>query len=866
MADVKITTEIEGLELISRQLRDLNNEFRSFATTVQESSRKSAAATKEIQEDLRGAVTSGTAIGQLISQATIGLKNYFVSAVQETVAYGRQVKDIAESIGLTLQKTSQLAVASELSGGGIGRLIPMMTQFNQQLLAAREGSEQARRGWERLKLDPKIFDSPQEALDAVLKKLADMPAGAQRAQAATELFGRRMGNQMIQLAQDMERAREVMNAFGLDMSGTAPALEEFGKRMTEIQLAFKGARVAIAESFLPILTDLSADLIRSGKDGETMSDGIMVAVEALKLMGQAIVAVIGGIALLGRAIGGMYAQIEQLEQVRQNFWKNLLSPGGGTKGLNELLGGDPKVMADQAKEFYTSLAEDAKKYLKVIEQIGQVAPKVAPAKKTFGNLAEFQSQSDENKPALAGDFASNINRGAKSDPLSALKSLRDNLQREYTGMFKDLTDNPKVEQVTLQLTQMFEKMKVPPALKGQVEQLKKEILTLAEAEDTHKKKLEEEKEAMDRLTQSVLANIAASEQEVAMNEARRISRESFLNALKREADAYAGTSEGSRKAHAAEAYQRQQAEMMARFRVETEDFTRMTEEDLANLTKVQKKYADDYKKTFKSIEEGTDDSLRDVVNAVKGFSNEVLDTMTDMVMGVEGAGDDLWKTLQRMFAKTALDILIVQPMQEAMIKVIKIVREAIKELSGEGGDSSFGGILKAILGALMKAVGGSGGGASQSLGGLGGVFENTAAFEAFDLSAGTFAADAGALAGSSMVADAAGALVFALHEGGVAGESGTPRVVPVTAFENAKRYHQGLAADEVPAILQRGEEVKSRKQVAAGDRGDTYNFNYAFSAGVTRAEMMSIIPQIRAQTIAGVMEAKRRGGKFSASF
>ncbi len=53
------------------------------------------------------------------------------------------------------------------------------------------------------------------------------------------------------------------------------------------------------------------------------------------------------------------------------------------------------------------------------------------------------------------------------------------------------------------------------------------------------------------------------------------------------------------------------------------------------------------------------------------------------------------------------------------------------------------------------------------------------------------------------------------HEGGVAGETAPSRQVPAFVFAGAPRYHgggiAGLKPDEVPAILQRGEEVVSRK-------------------------------------------------------
>lgn len=48
------------------------------------------------------------------------------------------------------------------------------------------------------------------------------------------------------------------------------------------------------------------------------------------------------------------------------------------------------------------------------------------------------------------------------------------------------------------------------------------------------------------------------------------------------------------------------------------------------------------------------------------------------------------------------------------------------------------------------------------------------------------------------------------HDGGVVGAGGRPRNVPSALFVGAPRFHAGLASDEFPAILQRGETVIPR--------------------------------------------------------
>ena len=68
-----------------------------------------------------------------------------------------------------------------------------------------------------------------------------------------------------------------------------------------------------------------------------------------------------------------------------------------------------------------------------------------------------------------------------------------------------------------------------------------------------------------------------------------------------------------------------------------------------------------------------------------------------------------------------------------------------------------------------------------------------------------------------------------MHSGGMVGAGGSSRMVPAMAFLNAPRMHNGgwagLRSDEVPAILQRGERVLSRREAVGYGQGVTVNIN-----------------------------------------
>ena len=71
---------------------------------------------------------------------------------------------------------------------------------------------------------------------------------------------------------------------------------------------------------------------------------------------------------------------------------------------------------------------------------------------------------------------------------------------------------------------------------------------------------------------------------------------------------------------------------------------------------------------------------------------------------------------------------------------------------------------------------------------------------------------------SGALGGAGGIFANILHSGGMVGSPGPSRMVPALAFANAPRMHAGgwagIKPDEVPAILQKGERVFSRREAA----------------------------------------------------
>ena len=111
------------------------------------------------------------------------------------------------------------------------------------------------------------------------------------------------------------------------------------------------------------------------------------------------------------------------------------------------------------------------------------------------------------------------------------------------------------------------------------------------------------------------------------------------------------------------------------------------------------------------------------------------------------------------------------------------------------------------------------------------------------------------------------------HTGGTVGANATMRSVPASGFAAAPRMHAGgwagLRPDEVPAILQRGERVLSRAEVASGIGRGGGSSGVSISidargaqAGVAEqidAKLRAAIPEIARLAKASVADGRRRG-------
>lgn len=211
-----------------------------------------------------GALFAGIGVGFSLLKLIGTVK----SAADEMDAVGKS----AQSAGTSVEKFSALSYVAGQSGVGVDVLRNGLVKLVGSLDDARTGTGKAAEAWQRLRLDPKQFSDPSDALIAIAERFKAMPDGINKTSLAIALFGEKLGPKLIPLlnqgrdgiAQLSDEARDLGKVFGTDASRAA---ERFNDNLDRMKATGEGLGVSLAVKLMPSLNQfLSAmdDVIRKG--------------------------------------------------------------------------------------------------------------------------------------------------------------------------------------------------------------------------------------------------------------------------------------------------------------------------------------------------------------------------------------------------------------------------------------------------------------------------------------------------------------------------------------------------------------------------------------------------------------------------
>jgi hypothetical protein len=271
-----------------------------------------------------GLSNAAAGIANFVSFVFDGTKALF-NFVKVASDFGSEIKDFQDKTGLGAEAITTIKFAAEQTGKSIEELSAPIGKFSKLLGEAADGSVKASKTLERFGLDPKTaVDDLQGSLDKAVKKLLEYPEGAQRAYAATQLFGRG-GIEVVGVLKSMdgglnatiERAREL----GITLTQQdVKAADDFGDTLGLLGTQVKVLGSQFALQFAPDVTRGMNQISRALADNRDQIKAWGTRIE------EAFSGAISWWNKLASAVKGYYALQDRL--VADHPWLFARTPGG----------------------------------------------------------------------------------------------------------------------------------------------------------------------------------------------------------------------------------------------------------------------------------------------------------------------------------------------------------------------------------------------------------------------------------------------------------------------------------------------------------------------------------------------------------
>lgn len=318
------------------------------------------------------------------------------------------VYNSAQKIGTSTENFSGLAYAAGQADIPVEDLEKSLLKLSKTLDDARSGTGAAAEAFQRLKIDPRQFSDPAEALLEIAERFAQMPDGVNKAALAIQLFGR-SGAQLIPFLNEGRAGIKALTdeaaRLGVVLDGdAAKAADQFNDSLDKLSKAGKGLGVSIANGILPGLNEVTRLMAEAAQKGGLTA----AAMEAIKFAGQDF--------LTNEQLSATYRLMkaqEQLADLRADGFAEDQKRVAQLKAYIPLI----QVLADQEKAVEEARREDSKQSS---DEIGENRKAEADAYKK--STTEKIADAERLKSALQSAFSASIK--AEEDYLRQAKRLR----------------------------------------------------------------------------------------------------------------------------------------------------------------------------------------------------------------------------------------------------------------------------------------------------------------------------------------------------------------------------------------------------------------------------------------------------------
>lgn len=294
-------------------------EYAKLVVAVDSTSAKSAAgdldnltdAGKKTESSLGNLKDKAALVGTALAAAAAA----GAAMVKAQIDVADSASKASQAAGTTVEQYTRLNYAMSLSVDGGGDLSQTMLFLNKAIAGASDGAKNNIDTFNRLGVayqnsDGTLRNSADVMMD-VADKFAEMDDGAQKAQMATELFGK-SGADLIPMlnggSAGLKEMGDQADRLGVTLDGnTARAAEQFNDNITILKSGVQGFGNQVMKGLLPALNNLGNEMVATAENGDQMASAADGVVAILKGVVSVAVTVSAALQGIGNAIGGIAA-------------------------------------------------------------------------------------------------------------------------------------------------------------------------------------------------------------------------------------------------------------------------------------------------------------------------------------------------------------------------------------------------------------------------------------------------------------------------------------------------------------------------------------------------------------------------------
>jgi|GEM_PF-6832356 len=205
---------------------------------------------------------TGLAVGTaIVAGATVAVGGLMAIA-NGTAETAAKWLELSQRTDIGIESLQKWGFAADMTGVDIEKLKMGMKTLSTAIVAAKDGSGDARDGFETLgiSMEQLATMTPEQAFDATMNALADMPDSVEKNVLGSKLLGKsytELKPLLDEGSAGMEAFKKRAEELGIVMSAdSVVAAEAYGDKVDELGIAFEGAKNKVGVELIPKLTEL----------------------------------------------------------------------------------------------------------------------------------------------------------------------------------------------------------------------------------------------------------------------------------------------------------------------------------------------------------------------------------------------------------------------------------------------------------------------------------------------------------------------------------------------------------------------------------------------------------------------------------